>query len=124
MTLVSVTAEMDQPTIEEMNRAYPKMPCNSEQKEAIFNIVTEPENIHRALILVEEAGCSPLLYYAKKLQEKIENRKIAPLSHSDKQFTGAAIRLVMYYNYWDPTGVKQRFQNKLFSTGERFKKAK
>jgi len=122
MKTIPINNEIIQPEIEDYGTEYPKMPCNTDKKQAIFDIITNPTNIQRALIIAEEIGCSPIVLYENKLKSAIDAGELTPLTWHEKQFVGAVVRVVMEFNDWERTGRKQRFTNKIFSSAERYKK--
>ncbi len=122
MQTTIVEHEIIHPEIEDYSTEYPKMPCNTDKKQAIFDIITNPINIQCALIIAEEIGCSPIVLYENKFQSAIDAGKLTPLTWHEKQFVGAVVSVVMELNDWERTGKKQRFTNKIFSSAERYRK--
>ena len=109
---------ISQPDVEKYNELYPKMPCNTPNKQAIFDVITVPDNIHRAILFVQESGGSPIYIFEKKIQTAINNRSVTPLTWHEKQFVGTATCAVMESNGFYRTGRKQRFSKGMFKSGE------
>ena len=107
-----------QPDIDEYNEFFPRMRCNTQNKQALFNLITDPNNIHRALIFVEETGKSPVFVYENKIKDAIHDGLVTQLTDHEKQFVGAATCVVMKTNDFDKTGRKQRFTKGIFSSAE------
>jgi hypothetical protein len=120
MKTIKIQKKIHQPEIEDYNSKYPKIPCNSDQKHNIFGIITDPDNILRALIITEETGSSPVGFYERKLDTAIKNGFLSELSWHEKQFVGTCICLVMEFNGWRKTGKKQRYSKGIFTSAERY----
>lgn len=122
MKSVKVKYLINQPDISDYNLCYPKMPCNSPQKERIFEIISNPDNIQSALTITEATGSSPILFYEKKFQAAIKAGEINPLGSHEKQFAGTATCVVMESNGWKKTGKKQRYSKGIFTSAELYVK--
>ena len=122
MKTVNIITEVNQPDLEDYNQSYARMPCNTENKSAIFDIITNPDNIHRALIFAGETGSSPVAFYEKRLHEAVNNGDLTPLDWHEKQFVGTATCVVMESNGWKKTGRKQRFSKGMFKSAEIYTK--
>lgn len=94
------------------------MPCNSDKKEIIFDIMTKPEHICEALIYVESTGSSPVAYYEKIIKSMIDDEIIFELNSNEKQFVGTSACVIMESNGWNKTGKKQRFTKGIFKSAE------
>lgn len=110
--------EVDQPSIDDYSEFFPKMPCNTEQKQKLFNLITKPDTIHRAIVFVEETGKSPITVIENKIQIAINKGKIGELTPHEKQFVGAVACVVMEKNKFKRTGHKQRYSKGIFSSAE------
>ncbi len=120
---VELTIRVRQPDIADYQELYPRIPCNSEQKKAIFKILTFPTNIHAALSVAEETGNSPVTVYESKLQAAIERGEIQPLSWHEKQFVGTVTAVIMEFNGFKKTSKKQRFTQGIFKSAELYCRA-
>ncbi len=109
---------INQPDASDYNCLFPKMPCNTPNKQAIFNLITEPDNIHRAIVFVQESGRSPVLVFENKILTAINSGSVTPLSWHEKQFVGTATCVVMESNGFSRTGRKQRFSKGMFKSAE------
>ena len=118
MQNINVSTPIRQPSVKDYHSIYQRMPCNTEKKEAIFFIITNPENINRALIFAEETGSSPVAFYEKKIQAAIKSGTITDLDWHEKQFVGTATCVVMESNGYSKTGRKQRFSKGIFKSAE------
>jgi hypothetical protein len=118
MKEIELSIKIRQPDIADYEELYPRIPCNSEQKKAIFKIVTSPMNIHAAITVTEETGSSPVRVYESKLRAAIERGEIESLTWHEKQFVGTATAVVMEFNGWNKTSKKQRFTQGLFKSAE------
>lgn len=118
MKEIELIIRIQQPNIADYEELYPRIPCNSEQKKAIFRILTLPKNIHAALTVAEETGSSPVTVYESKLQAAIKRGDIQPLSWHEKQFVGTVTAVVMELNGFKKTSKKQRFTQGLFKSAE------
>ena len=118
MKNVPVLEDVQQPDIEDYHRMFSRMPCNTPNKNLIFKIITSPENILRALTVMEETGNSPIVVYKNKLEAAIRSGTLPPLSWHEKTFVGAVIRVVMEANKKTKTGKKQRFSGSMFKSAE------
>ncbi len=122
MKLVTVNQSINQPDISDYKSSYPKMPCNTDKKEILFGIITQPKNIYSALIIAETTGYSPVFFYEKQIQAAIHSGKLTPLDPHEKQFVGTATCVVMESNGWKKTGKKQRYSKGIFSSAEIYTK--
>lgn len=122
MKLVTINQSINQPDISDYNSSYPKMPCNTENKEILFGIITQPKNIVSALIIAETTGNSPVSFYEKQIQSAINSGEIATLNPHEKQFVGTATCVVMESNGWEKTGKKQRYSKGIFTSAEIYEK--
>lgn len=113
---------VEQPDMNDYDKMFPKMPCNTQNKQALFNLITDPDNIHRAIIFVEETNKSPVFVFGNKIQKAINSGVVTPLTGHEKQFSGAITRVVMEANEYTKTGRKQRFSSGIFSSAELYKK--
>ena len=114
----TLSFKINQPEVYDYNEIFPKMPCNTPNKKAIFDLITAPENIHRAIVFVQESGSSPVYVFEKKIQNAINNSSVSPLTWHEKQFVGTATCAVMESNGFSRTGRKQRFSKGMFKSGE------
>lgn len=122
MEKVIVSFEVQKPSIDDYNNQYSNMPCNSVRKENIFQIITNPTNICRALQFSDSTGSSPVAFYEKVLQSMIDTEELDELNWNEKQFVGASTCVVMQSNGWKKTGKKQRFSKGMFKSAELYKK--
>ncbi|UUY06684.1 hypothetical protein LRS11_12515 [Pseudomonas sp. J452] len=118
MKEIELIIKIRQPDIHDYEELYPRIPCNSEQKKAIFRILTLPANIQAALVVAEETGSSPVTVHESKLQAAIERGDIQPLSWHEKQFVGTVTAVIMEFNGFEKTSKKQRFTKGLFKSAE------
>jgi hypothetical protein len=109
---------VNQPEVDDYNGLFPKMPCNTPNKQAIFSLITDPDNIHRAIVFVQESGGSPVSVFESKIQNAINSGSVTTLSWHEKQFVGTATCAVMENNGFSRTGRKQRFSKGMFKSGE------
>lgn len=118
MREVNVTRVIVQPTVSDHEARYPRSLCNTPQKARIFEILTSPEEINDALVMVRRTGNSPVTVYEPILREAIENHELEPLSHHEKQFVGTVTCTVMESNGFRKAERKQSFANGLFKKAE------
>ena len=81
-------------------------------------MITDPDNIHRAIVFVQESGGSPVSVFENKIQNAINSGSVTPLSWHEKQFVGTATCAAMESNGFSKTGRKQRFSRGMFKSGE------
>ena len=124
MRIRTISYTINQPSIEDYNNSYLRMPCNSENKKKLFEIITLPENINGALLFAESTGSSPVSFYGKKIQLAIDKGSLEGLDWHEKQFVGSATCFVMESNNWKKTGKKQRFSKGIFKSAEIYIKVK
>ena len=122
METITISYTINQPSIEDYNSAYLRMPCNTGNKENLFNIICSPENINGALLFAESTGSSPVSLYEKKIQSALDAGSINRLDWHEKQFVGSVTCFVMESNGWKKTGKKQRFSKSLFKSAEIYTK--
>lgn len=118
MQAITLSHNVNQPSVGDYNSRYDRMPCNTSNKQAIFDVLTDPENIHRIIIVIQETNISPISIYERKLQEAINNGVINPVTNHEKQFVGTVTRSVMEANGFSKSERKQRFTKGLFKSGE------
>lgn len=118
MVSISLNHSINQPSVEDYNTEYVRMPCNSENKQAIFQVLADPENIHRAIIFIEETGGSPIALYEGKLLKASESGWVEQLTNHEKQFVGTVTRFIMERNGFSKSDRKQRFTKGIFKSGE------
>lgn len=109
---------IQQPDIPDYDREYPRIPCNSERKKALFKLMTSPTLIHVALTVAEETGSSPAVVYAQRIDAEVEKGDLPPLTRHEKNFVGTVTAVVMVANGWNKTGKKQRFTHGLLKSAE------
>ena len=124
MKSLAINYQINQPEVTDYEKSYPRMPCNTPKKQAIFDIIIDVENIHRAIIVAEETSNSPVAVYESKISNAIDNGTITSLTWHERQFVGTTICLVMESNGWSKTGKKQRFSKGIFKSGEIYYKQK
>jgi len=118
MKSVIATYEINQPSLEDYNAKYVRMPCNTKIKEALFDIISTPKNINEAIIFTTSTGSSPIAYYENKIQDALDSGSIPSLNSHEKQFVGSVTCMVMENNGWKKTGRKQRFSKGIFKSAE------
>lgn len=124
MKTVNVNRQIHQPEVADYEGFYPRVLCNTQKKQSIFEIITNPDNINRAIIVSEETGNSPVAVYEAKITNAINNCEISPLDWHEKQFVGTVTSVVMESNGWNKTGKKQRFSKGIFKSAEIYSKQK
>ncbi len=124
MKSVTISYQINQPEISDYENSYSRILSNATKKQTIFDIITDPENINRALLATEETGKSPITVYEQKIANAISNGLIEKLSWHEKQFVGKVTCLVMESNSWVKTGKKQRFSKGVFKSAEIYSKKK
>lgn len=122
MQSINVKHQINQPDLHDYNLSYKRMPCNTQKKQGIYDIIVNPDNIYRALIIAEETSSSPVSLYEKKIQTAINNGTLSTLDWHEKQFVGTVTCVVMESNGWRKTGKKQRFSKGLFKSAEIYTK--
>ncbi len=118
METITVRRKIVQPDILDYKNKYPRVPCNTEKKEMIFEILTNPANINKVITVVELLGVSPIVIYETILSKAIDRGIIDGISWHEKQFVGTVACVVMESNGWKKTGKKQRFTKGLFRSAE------
>jgi len=118
MKSVTVSRQISQPEAVDYEESYPRVLCNTPKKQTIFNIIINPDNINRAIIVSEETGNSPVTVYEAKITNAINAGEIDPLDWHEKQFVGTVTSVVMESNGWNKTGKKQRFSKGIFKSAE------
>ena len=124
MKTVTVSSKIHQPEVVDYEESYPRVLCNTQQKQSIFETITNPDNINRAIIVSEETGNSPVMVYEEKITRAINTGEISPLNWHEKQFVGTVTSVVMESNGWKKTGKKQRFSKGIFKSAEIYSKLK
>ena len=123
MKPVTISRQIHKPEIIDYERSFPRVPCNTPNKQSIFELITNPENINRAITVSEETGNSPVVVYESKITNAINDGEISPLNWHEKQFVGAVTLVVMESNGWTKTGKKQRFSKGIFKSAEIYTKS-
>jgi len=118
MKTLVVEKKINQPEVNDYEKAYPTFPCEMD----LFEIIIDTDNISRVLTVVEEMGCSPVSVYESKIQKAINEDKLPELNWYQKQFVGRAACVVMERNGWAKTGKKQRFSKGIFKSAELYKR--
>ena len=77
-TVTLKNLSIEQPDINNYKKKFSKMPCNTQNKHALFNLITAPDNIHRAVIFVEETEKSPVFVFGNKIENAIDNGLVSP----------------------------------------------
>jgi hypothetical protein len=122
MKQVELMISLNQPELADYEALYPRSPCNTPQKEAIFKLITLPTHINEAITIAEGTGNSPVSVFETKISGAIESGEIDPLSSHEKQFVGTVTALIMGLNGWGKTGRKQRFTKGIFKSAEIYSK--
>jgi hypothetical protein len=118
MKSVTVSHRVHKPEVVDYEEIFPRVLCNTPNKQSIFELITNPENIIRAITISEETGSSPIVVYESKISNAVNDGEISPLNWHEKQFVGAVTRVVMESNGWAKTGKKQRFSKGIFKSAE------
>jgi|GEM_PF-4850814 len=123
MNEVELRMRICQPEIADYEDLYPRVRCNTPKKEAIFRIITSPDNIHRAITVADETRSSPIAVFESKIRGAIDRGELEPLTWHEKQFVGTVTAVVMEFNGWRKTSKKQRFTQGLFKSAELYCRA-
>ncbi len=115
---VKLTRIVKQPDNSDYNDLFPRVPCNTDAKQSLFDLITDPENILDVLTALKYKISAPIGLYEPIIQKAINHGTLTIPSWHEKQFSGAVVRVVMQYNGWLKTGKKQRFSKGIFSSGE------
>jgi hypothetical protein len=123
MNEVTISKTIFQPEVEDHEKNYAKFLCNTPKKKYLFKLITEPESIFSALVIVEETGSSPIMVFEPRISNAISIGAIEPLDSHEKQFVGTVACTIMESNGWKKTNTKQRFSAGIFRSAEKYEKA-
>lgn len=121
MEVMSLSYDVNKPEILDYEKLFHTRRCNSSNKIKLFDLITSPDTIHRAIVFVQEKGGSPIPVFENRLNKAINNGELLPLSWHEKQFFGTVVCTVMESNGFERTGKKQKFTKGIFKTGEIYK---
>lgn len=122
MTKAKILVEIEKPELEDYDKKYASTPCNTPKKLEMFELITTPEHIYKAINIVTITNSSPIRYYSAIFQKMIETGKMEPLSRPEKQIVGKIVCVVMEANGYSKADGKQKFTKGVFGSGRLYKK--
>ena len=114
----SMTLSLNRPSYKDHDAAYPTFLCNTGNKKAIFDLLTDDRSIVNSVMTSKLTGLSPMVAAEPILSQAIKEGKISELSSHEKHFVGTVLSSLLTANGAKKTNRKQKFSKGIFRSAE------